>query len=96
MQRIHISHSVGNIPDGQGRQAQKLCCLGHPVGNQKFLWCFSHILPEDLSEIAAIQTTEIRNIFHRDIILKILFNKGNRFLDIEILQSVPFGNLCFP
>ena len=86
MQRIRISHSISNISNGQCRQPQKLRGLRHPIGNQKFLRCFSYTFPKNLSEIAAVQTTEVSDTLHRDLILEILLDKGYGFFNIEVLQ----------
>ena len=84
MKLAWIAHGVAYISDGQLRQLQKFRGLGHAVINQKFLGAFAKGIPEYLSEIASVQTAESCDIFHRDIILKILFNIRDGLLNVKI------------
>jgi len=87
VQLVWISNCISDIADRKGSQFQQFGSFGHTVGNQEFLWGFSHIFAENLSEITPVQTTGSGNIFYGNIILEILLNKGKRFLNIEVPQA---------
>ena len=84
MKLIEVAHSAADIPHGQLSQLQKLRGLGHAVADQKLLGTLSQGIPENLSEVASVQIAESCNIFHGNIILKILLNKGDSLLYIKI------------
>ena len=84
MQLAGISHRIADIPDGQVRQLQKLRRLGHPVADQKLLGTLTHGVPENLAKIAAVQIAKAGDVLHGDVVLEILFHKGDRLPDIEI------------
>ena len=86
MQLARIADGIADVLDGQLCQLQKFCRFGHAVLDQEFLRAFAHCVPEDFAEVTSVQIAECRDIFHRDIILKILFDKGGGFLDIEVPQ----------
>ena len=75
MKLIRVPDGISDVSDRQGGEFQKLAGLGHAIGDQKFLGRFSDSIMKDFSEIAAVQPAECGDIFHRNIILEILFNK---------------------
>ncbi len=47
-----------------------------------------------LSEVASVQAAGSGDVLHGYVVLKILFDKGKGFLNVEIAKSVSFANLC--
>ena len=87
MQLIRIPDHISDIIDIKLRQLQKLGCLLHPVTHQKFLRRFPDRVTENFTEITPVQTAESCDIFYRDIILEILFNKRECLFYIKIPQA---------
>ena len=55
---------------------------------------YTHLgLPKNSSEIASVQVAESCNVFYRNIILKILFNKRSCFSDVKIPKCSRFWRL---
>ncbi len=48
---------------------------------------------EDFPEIAPVQTAGSGHVLHGNIVLEILLDEGNRFLNIEIPQTVSLSHL---
>lgn len=89
VQGVSVPHGVGDIADGQSGQPEKPHCFGHSVGYEKFLRRFAQIFTEYLSEIAAVQAAEIRDIFNRDLVLEIVFDKREGLFDIKSCSVFP-------
>ena len=81
MQLVLISHGGSDIRDGERSKFQKLPRLYHAVIHQKLLRGSPHGVAKDLSEIATVDTAYAGNLLDRDIVLKILLDKIDRFLN---------------
>lgn len=92
MKLIGIAHQLSNLTHGHLRELEKLRGPVHPVVDEKLLGRLVQFIPEYLTQIAAVQVTEYRNIFHRNGMSVILFNKAYGFPDVEILKF-PGGKL---
>lgn len=75
MQWIRVADCVRNVLNRELGQFQKLCSLDHAVLNEEFLWSLTECLTEDCSEVAAVEPALCGDILHRNIILKVLFDK---------------------
>ena len=93
MQLIWIAYCIGNISDRQVSQFEKFCRFYHTVVHQELLGRFSDGFFKDPSEIAPVQPAEFCNALHGYIVLEILFDIGQRFLDIEISHPSFRGEL---
>ena len=88
MELVVIAYGLADIADGQLGQLQKLGGLCHAVIQQKILRSPTDCIFKNLPEITAVQAAVICNIFHGDIILKVLLDERKRLLNIEIPQAV--------
>ena len=94
MQLVFVANGISNIRDGKRCHLEQFGSLCHAVADQKFLWRFSYRTVKDLSEITAVDTAKSRNIFHSDVVLKILFNEADRFLYVKITHSAALNQSC--
>ena len=92
MELVVIAYGLADIADGQLGQLQKLGGLCHAVIQQKILRSPTDCIFKNLPEITAVQAAVICNIFHGDIVLKILFDESQSLVDIEIPEFAGFGS----
>ena len=93
MQLVRIADCISYVRDRQFGQPQQLGGLGHAVGDQEFLGRLACIFMEDLTEITSVQAAGSSDILHGDIVLEILFNKGEGLFNIEVPQAVSAADL---
>ena len=86
MKGIAVPDGACDILDGEPGKLQKFCGFDHPVLDQEFLGRLSQGLAEEGAEITAVQATVPGDVFHGYIILEVLFNEGDGFFDIEVLD----------
>ena len=91
MELVVIAHGFADISDGQMRQFQKFCGLGHAVIQQEILRSASYGIFEDLSKITPVQAAVICDVFHGNIILKVLFNESQGLMYVEITEFSRLG-----
>ena len=84
MERIFVPYGAADITYRESRQLQKLSRFCHAVADQKLLRGAAGTGAENSSQITSVNTAHSGNIFDRNIILEVLFNKINRFFDILI------------
>ena len=87
MKLVRIAHRVSDIAYGQTGQLQKLRGFYHAVVHDELFGRLSHRFFEDPSEIAPIETAEFCNALNGDIVLKILLDIAEGFLDIKVSQT---------
>ena len=92
MKLIVISDGFADIADGQVGQLQKLCGLCHAVIQEKILRGPAHGILEDLTEIASVQSAVVCDVLHRDVILKILLDISQGFMDVKIPELSRLGS----
>ena len=91
MKGIAVPDGACDILDGEPGKLQKFCGFDHPVLYQEFLGRLSQGLAEEGAEVAAVQAAVPGDVFHGYIILEVLFNEGDGFFDIEVLD-LPAGS----
>ena len=84
MKLIVIAHCLADITDGQMGQLQQLRGFCHAVIQQKILGGPPHGVFENFAEITAVQAAVIRDILHGNIVLEILFDKCQRFVNVKV------------
>ena len=86
MKLITVSHSRTDIPDRQLCQLQKLSSFYHTVAEQKFLGSFSDCFFEYLAEITSVESAYVCNILNGNIILEIMLDEFQCFMNIKVTQ----------
>lgn len=86
---IRISYGFSHILDSHACELEKLGSLGHAVLEEQLLRTKTDMPLHKLAQVAAADAAESGDVFHRNIIVKILFNKVCGFFDIGIGQ--PFS-----
>lgn len=94
MKLVWIAHCIPDIRHGQFRQFQEFGGFCHAVGDQKCLGGFPGALMEYFPKVTSVQPTGGGDIFHRDVVLEVLLDIGESFLNIKVTQAVPFSDLC--
>ena len=84
MQGVGIADRIADIPNGKSGEFEQLRCFQHAIAQKKFLRRFSDCIFEDFPEIAAIQSADIGNIFYCNIVLEVMFDIVEGFVNIEI------------
>ena len=90
MKGIAVPDGACDILDREPGKLQKFRGFDHPVLDQEFLRSLSQGLAEEGAEVAAVQAAVPGDVFHGYIILEVLFNEGDGFFDIEVLD-LPAG-----
>ena len=84
MELVWIAHGSADLADGNICGGQQPGSFFHAILRQKFLMRLLHGIPENLSEIAAVQVAASCQIGYRNFPHIIIFNKRKSFTDIEI------------